>query len=161
LKTPLFTFTCPTGTRHIQLDAGGGPSVVSADTGWAIVAPNAAKIEAVSKVSTAQKLGVVARVARRQAKGSRTVRAVTSAVKTTGRAIGRVLHQLWLEVTGLVFLIMAASGGVAAAHEYAKYHAGGAGFGRVALALCFTATFAWFGVSSFWRVWRKTRSGGR
>jgi hypothetical protein len=72
--------------------------------------------------------------------------------------VGRVLHQLWLEVTGLVFLMMATSGGVALAHEYARYQAGKIGFGRVALAICFTATFAWFGVSSFWRVRQKSKS---
>jgi hypothetical protein len=82
---------------------------------------------------------------------------VKGAVSTTSRAVGRVLHQLWLEVIGLVFLVMASSGGVAAAHEYAKYQAGKIGFGRVAVAICFTVTFAWFGVSSFWRVQRKNK----
>jgi len=95
---------------------------------------------------------VVARVAGQQAKRSRTVRAFSHAAATTARAFGNVVHQLWLEVTGLVFLIIAASGGVAWAHEYAKYQAGKVGFGRVAVAICFTLMFAWFGVSSFWRV---------
>jgi len=115
----------------------------------------------VSKVSTAQKLGVVARVARQQAGRSRTVRAITAAAATTARAFGKVLRQLWLEVTGLVFLVMAASGGAAVAHEYAKYQAGQIGFGRVAVAICFTVTFAWFGVSSFWRVRQKGKGGAR
>jgi 1,4-dihydroxy-2-naphthoate octaprenyltransferase len=109
----------------------------------------------VNKVSTAQKLGVVARVATQQAKRSRTVRALTGAVTTTVRAVGNVLHQLWLEVTGLVFLLIAASGAAAWAHEYAKYQAGKVGFGRVAVAICFTLMFAWFGLSSFWRVKQK------
>jgi hypothetical protein len=126
-----------------------------------IVAPEADKIEAVSKVSTVRKLGVVARVAAQQAKRSRTVRAATGAVAATAHALGRVLHQLWLEVTGLVFLVMAASGGIALAHEYAQYHAGRAGLGRVVVAICFTVTFAWFGVSSFWRVRQKGRGGVR
>src|ERR1700733_15736725 len=76
----------------------------------AIVAPQAVKIEAVSKVSTAQKLGVVARVAGKQAGRSRTLRAVKGAVGARGGALGNVLHQLWLETIGLVFLFMAASG---------------------------------------------------
>jgi hypothetical protein len=120
-----------------------------------IVSPRPVKIEGVSKVSTAQKLGVVARVASQQARRSRVVRAASSAVTTTARAFGKVLHQLWLEVTGLVFLVMAASGGVAWVHEYAKYQAGRVGFARVAVAICFTVTFAWFGMSSFWRVRQK------
>jgi len=115
----------------------------------------------VSKVSTAQKIGVVARVAARQAGKSRVLRAAAGAASTMARSLGRVAHQLWLEVTGFVFLIMAASGGAALAHEYAKYHAGRAGFGRVIAAVCFTVTFAWFGVSSFWRVHRKSRSSVR
>ncbi len=100
---------------------------------------------------------MVARVAGQQAKRSRTVRALTGAVSATARSFGRVLHQLWLEVTGFIFLTMAASGGIALAHEYGQYHAGKAGVGRVVLASCFTLTFAWFGVSSFWKVRRKSR----
>ena len=103
-------------------------------------------------------MGVVARVAGQQARRSRTLRAMKGAATTTARAFGKVLHQLWLEVTGLVFLVMAASGGAAVAHEYTKYQEGKAGFGRVAVAICFTVTFAWFGVSSFWRVKQKTKS---
>jgi hypothetical protein len=125
----------------------------------AIVAPEAVKIEAVSKVSTARKLGVVGRVAAQQAKRSRTVRAMTGAVSTTARAFGRVLHQLWLEITGLIFLLMAASGGMALAREYAKYRTGRTTFGHVVVAICFTLTFAWFGVSSFWRARQKSRGG--
>jgi len=115
----------------------------------------------VNKVSTAQKLGVVARVASQQAQRIRLVRAATSAVTATARAFGKVLHQLWLEVMGLVFLIMAASGGAAVAHEYAKYQAGHAGIGRVVVAICFTVTFAWFGVTSFWRVRQKGKGRTR
>lgn len=110
-----------------------------------------------SKLSTARKIGVVAKVATQQAKRSRTVRAMTGAVSATARAFGKVLHQLWLEVTGLIFLLMAASGGVAVGHEYAQYHAGKAALSRVIVAICFTVTFAWFGVSSFWRVKQKAK----
>ena len=107
------------------------------------------------KVSTARKLGVVARVAAEQVKHHRTVHALKNAVSTTARAFGGVLHQLWLEVMGLVFLLMAASGGIASVHEYAKYQVGHGGFGRVLVAICFTLTFAWFGVTSFLRVKKK------
>jgi hypothetical protein len=140
------------------LDADRKLTVRSA-TGCAIVAPETVKIEAVSKVSAARKLGIVARVAGRlvgqQAERSRAIRAMTAAVRTTARSFGRVLHRLWLEVTGFVFLAMAALGGVALAHEYAKYQAGRVGSARVLIAICFIVTFAWFGVTSFWRVKKK------
>ena len=100
-------------------------------------------------------------MAGQQAKRSRMVRAASSAMSTTARAFGRVLHQLWLEVTGLVFLVMAAGGGAEVAHEYAKYRAVRVGFWRLLVAICFTVTFAWFGVSSFWKVRQKGRGGAR
>jgi hypothetical protein len=115
----------------------------------------------VSKVSTVRKLGVVARVANEQAKRSRTLRAAKGAVATTARAFGGVLHQLWLEVTGVIFLIMALSFAGASVKEYGKYHAGQTGLGRVAIAICCTVTFAWFGVSSFLRVRKKGGGGAR
>jgi hypothetical protein len=114
-----------------------------------------------SKVSRAQKLGVVARVAAQQAKRSRTMRAATQAAAATGRAFGRVLHQLWLEVTGVVFLVMALSLGAGSVREYGKYHAGQAGPGRTALAICCAVVFTGFGVSSFWRVKNKRKDGVR
>jgi hypothetical protein len=100
---------------------------------------------------------VVARVAGQQVKRSRTVRAASGAVAATARAFGKVMHQLWLEVIGVVFLGMAAIGGIESAKEYAKYAAGRAGLRSVVVAICFTVTFAWFGVSSFWRVRQKGR----
>jgi hypothetical protein len=104
---------------------------------------------------------VVARVAGQQVKRSRIARAAGSAVSTTARAFGRAAHQLWLEVMGLVFLAMAGAGGIESAKEYAKYHAGLAGVRGVVVALCFTVTFAWFGISSFWRVKHKGKGGVR
>jgi len=38
----------------------------------------------------------------------------------------------------------------------ARYQAGQTTSGRVVVAIVFTLTFIWFGVSSFWRVWKKT-----
>jgi len=130
---------------------------VDAHNRCVIVAPEAVKIEAVSKVSALRKLGIVARVAGQQAGRNRTLSAVMGAVRTTARSFGRALHQLWLEVTGTVFLAMAAFGGVAGFREYMKYAAGRATAGRVGIAILFTLTFAWFGLSSFWRVRRKSR----
>jgi len=122
-----------------------------------IVAPQAVKIEVVNKVSTWRKVVVVARVAGQQAERSRTVNAVWSAVRTTARSFGHALHQLWLEVTGLIFLVMALGFGGAAFKEYGKYHTGHTGPARAAIAACATLTFAWFGLTSFWRVRRKSQ----
>ncbi|MFI5105696.1 MAG: hypothetical protein ACHP79_12300 [Terriglobales bacterium] len=110
-----------------------------------------------SKVSALRKLGVVARVAGQQAGRNRTLTAVMGAVRTTARSFGRAAHQLWLEVMGLFFLIMALGFATGTVKEYGKYHAGSAGFSRLAIALCCTLTFAWFGLSSFWRARRKSQ----
>jgi hypothetical protein len=81
--------------------------------------------------------------------------AVVQAGRVTLRSFGRLLHQLWLEVTGFVFLAMAGIGAIALSREYVKYQAGKAGPGRVAIAACFCLIFGYFGLSSFWRVRRK------
>ena len=93
------------------------------------------------------------------AERSRTGRAIVAAVVATSHSFGRVVHQLWLEVTGFTFLVMAAVGAMAGVREYEKYQAGHAtGPGRLVLAICFTISFAWFGVTSFWRVRRRPKS---
>lgn len=108
-------------------------------------------------VSTLRKIGVITRVAARQAGRSRRLTALWGAAQATAASLGRVLHQLWLEVTGFVFLAIAVIGGFALAREYARYQAGTAPGGKVALAAIFTLTFAWFGISSFWRARRRSR----
>jgi hypothetical protein len=100
---------------------------------------------------------MVARIAGQQASRSRTLSAVWVAVRTTAHSFGHVLHQLWLEVTGLIFLVMALSFAGATVKEYGKYHAGHVGFGRVGMAIACTMAFSWFGLSSFWRVRRKSQ----
>ena len=108
-----------------------------------------------SKVSLWRKAGIVARIAGEQAGRSRTVNALWGAARATARSFGQVLHQLWLEVAGVIFLIMGLSFAGATAREYGKYHAGQVGPGRVGLAVGFTLAFAWFGLSSFWRAYKK------
>ena len=58
-----------------------------------------------ANTSTAQKLGVAARIAGEQVKRSRTFGALVSGARATLSHFGSVLHQLWLEVTGFVFLV--------------------------------------------------------
>ena len=110
-----------------------------------------------ASVSTARKLGIIGRVAIQQVRRTRTFTAVLRAGRTTAVHLGRVLSQLWLEVTGFVFLALAGIGVLAFFREYAKYHAGRIGPSRVVLAVCFAALFGWFGLSSFWRV--RTKRG--
>jgi len=110
----------------------------------------------VAKVSTLRKLAIATEVIARRVGHSRTGAALLSGAQAAGRSLGRVGRQLWLEVTGFTFLVLAVIGGFAGFREYAKYQAGEApGAGRLILAACFTVTFAWFGVSSFWRVRKK------
>jgi hypothetical protein len=106
-----------------------------------------------------RKIKLAFRVATQLVERSRTARAVLAAIRATTRSFGRVLHQLWLEVTGFIFLAMAGIGAMAGMREYGKYQSGHAsGPGRLVLAVCFTVSFTWFGVSSFWRVRRKAKS---
>ena len=106
-------------------------------------------------VSTLRKFGVIARVASRQAGKTRMAGAIWRGLRVTASSFGRVLGILWLEVTGFVFLCLSGLGALALAREYTKYQAGQVGSARVILAVCFTVTFAWFGVSSFWRARRR------
>jgi hypothetical protein len=113
------------------------------------------------QVSTLRKLGIVARIAAQQAGRSRTGSAVLKGIHAAATSVGRVLHQLWLEVTGFTFLVLAGIGAFAGYREYGKYQAHVTGPGRLILAICFTLSFTWFGLSSFWRVKRKTKSSER
>ena len=91
------------------------------------------------------------RVAGRKGGENRWIRAFYRAGTVTFRSIGRVLHELWLEVTGLLFLALALIGGWAAVRQYHRYQAGASGAGKVVLAAAFALVFAYFGLSSFWR----------
>jgi hypothetical protein len=109
----------------------------------------------VSNLEAWRKAGVFLRIGRDYAMRNRTVNALVKAAGATARSFGNVAHQLWLEVTGTVFLAMAAFGAFALVREYGKYHSGHETLGRLAIAACFTVAFGWFAFSSFWRVRRK------
>jgi hypothetical protein len=110
-------------------------------------------------VSMVRKFGIAARIAGRMAgrrgRESRWLIAFGRGMRVAAHACGRVIRVLWLEVTGFVFLCLAGIGGVAFARELAKFEAGETTAGRLVLAICFTLTFAWFGVTSFWRARRR------
>lgn len=106
-------------------------------------------------ITAARKWTILARVVAQQASRSHSYRAVMRAGGATARHLRRVLHQLWLEVTGFVFLALAGIGGIAFVREYNRHLAGRAGLSRVVIASLFTLLFGWFGVSSFWRIRKK------
>jgi hypothetical protein len=108
-----------------------------------------------ANVPTVRKLGMIARVAAQQASRSRTLGATMKAGRAAAAHWGRILGQLWLEVTGFVFLSLAAIGALSVFREVARYHNRESTIQRVVVALLFTMMFAWFGISSFWRVRRK------
>jgi len=105
-----------------------------------------------ANVSNARKLGIAARIASQQVKRTKTYGAVSSGIRATLTHFGRALHQLWLEITGFVFLAFAGIGLVAAVREFNSFHAGKGTSSHVAIAAGFTAVFGWFGISSFWRA---------
>jgi len=104
-----------------------------------------------ANLSTSRKLGIAARVAGQQVKRSRTYGAVLNAAKATASHFLSILRQLWLEVTGFIFLIFAGLGLVATVREYTAYHAGRGNSGHLAAAVGFCLMFSWFGVTSFWK----------
>jgi len=108
-----------------------------------------------ANISSARKLSMLARAAAHHAGRTRTFNAVWKAARAAAAHWGRILHQLWLEVTGFVFLALAGIGALSLTHEYTLYRAHHTGGDRILVATIFTLTFAWFGLSSFWRVRRK------
>jgi hypothetical protein len=111
----------------------------------------------VPEISTARKLGILGRVAARQAGEYRVLRAAFGAFRVTATHFARVLHLLFLQVAGVFFVAFAAAGAIAAWREYHKWQAGQIGPGKMYLALGFAALFTWFAVSSFWRAGKKGR----
>jgi hypothetical protein len=107
-----------------------------------------------TNVSTGRKLGIAARVAGKQIKGSRTYGAVLGGVRATVGHFAAVVRQLWHQITGFIFLVIAAAGLLQSVREYLAYRAGGIGPNHMAVAAAFTLVFGWFGVSSFWRARR-------
>lgn len=97
----------------------------------------------------------VLRVAGTKTGENRLVRAAYRAGSVTLQNTTRVLHVLWLEMTGLFFLVLAFVGAAAAVREYHRYAAGSTSMGKVLLAAGFALLFSYFGVSSFWRSKRR------
>ena len=64
----------------------------------------------------------------------------------------RVLRLLMLQVTGFLFLVIAAVIGSKTWHEYQAYTTSHSSPSRFYVAAFFSALFTYFGLSSFWRA---------
>ena len=113
-----------------------------------------------AQATTAKKLAIAGQLLRAQAGKSRYAAAFRRGAAAAWHSLSHVLRRLWHEVTGFVFLCFAAIGGLAGFREYRHYQAGAGVAPRLAAALCFTAVFAWFAVTSFWRA-RHTKAERR
>ena len=81
--------------------------------------------------------------------------ALWAGIRSTFLSIRRIVAILWLQITGLFFVIFCVMGSAAAVHEYHLWTAGRAPVGKFALAAAFSAIFGWFALTSFWRAARR------
>jgi hypothetical protein len=72
-----------------------------------------------------------------------------------------VLHLLWLQTTGLFFLVFCAVCAGAAVREYRHYAAGEPAMGKLILSAAVALMFGYFAVSSFWRAAKKSRTASQ
>jgi hypothetical protein len=87
-------------------------------------------------------------------------RGVAKGAFVFGKKLGHVLHLLFLEMTGFLFICVSLALGGAARREWAMYAAGDHAPDRVfklGVAGLFTLMFLYFGISSFFRANRKAK----
>jgi hypothetical protein len=92
------------------------------------------------------------RFAAREAGKSRLFRAAYMGVRTALHSLGRVIHQAFLQLTGLVFCLFAVEFALRIPGTYCDQLAGRHGPYQLYLLAFFTVIFAWFGITSFWRT---------
>jgi hypothetical protein len=110
----------------------------------------------VAALSTNRKLAIASQIAGRAAAGQPLLRAAWSGAQAVGRSFWRALRQLWLEITGVFFLVFALLGAMGAVRELPAWRAGEGSLMRITVISLFTLIFLWFGLSSIWRARRKT-----
>ena len=95
-----------------------------------------------------------------QARNNPLARGAAKGAMVFGKKLGHVLHLLFLEMTGFLFICLSLGLAGATRKEYVKYvaanHAPDAAF-RLGVAGLMTAMFFYFGISSFFRAKRKAR----
>lgn len=97
----------------------------------------------------------LARAGSRVAGGSRTWGALGKGFSAFAQNVRGIARALFLEITGVFFVLFVLVGVGATWREYAAWSAGKIGPGKLVLAVCFTGLFSYFAVTSFWRSRRK------
>ncbi len=97
----------------------------------------------------------LARVGSRMAGGSRMFSALGKGASAALASLRKAAHALFLEVTGVFFVLFVLVGVGATWREYVAWSAGKIGPGKLLLAVCFTVLFSYFAVTSFWRSRRR------
>jgi hypothetical protein len=86
-------------------------------------------------------------------KKDRLLGAIFAGGKTMLVSFARTFYVLWLQVTGLIFVLFAVTGSSALIRQYRADHF--ADRHRFWLTVAFTVVCAWFGLVSFFRAKRK------
>jgi len=107
------------------------------------------------RVSTTKKIVLAVQVVARQAGHTRIGKALLSGARVTAASVGKILHVLWLEVTGFIFLCLGLMGAGAGLREYHRYGVGSGNLNKIWASGIFALLFAYFAVTSFWRARRK------
>lgn len=88
-------------------------------------------------------------------KKDRLLGAIFAGGKTMLVSFARTFYVLWLQVTGLMFVLFTITGGSALIRQYRADHF--ADRHRFWLTVAFTVVCAWFGLVSFFRARRKVK----
>lgn len=97
----------------------------------------------------------LARVGSRMAGQSRLLGALGAGARGALQSFRKAAHGLFLEITGVFFVLFVVVGVGATWRAYIAWSAGKIGPGKLLLAVSFTVVFSYFAVTSFWRSRRR------
>ena len=97
----------------------------------------------------------LARVGSRMAGQSRLLGALGAGARGALQSFRKAAHGLFMEITGVFFVLFVVVGMGASWREYAAWSAGKIGPGKLFLAVSFTFLFSYFAMTSVWRSRRK------
>ncbi len=86
---------------------------------------------------------------------SRVLGALGAGARNALKSFRKAAHALFLEVTGVFFVLFVLVGVGASWREYVAWSAGKIGPGKLVLAVSFTGLFSYFAITSFWRSRRR------